>query len=206
MKNMILSIVLLSFFSFSSYAQESIKTSEATGHKSITALGFTFGMTKQKVKSLCSKNKLILSYSDNDSLVYSGSLTSISEIDKTFLIFYKNQLAKLVAALNVDTTDSSANHLLSTYNRIKNMLIEKYGPPKKSLEFMDDNYDNSDYRLVGLKTGEGVYSSTWELEDLSIYLRLGGDNFRVEFTLVYEYAPLFNKFTEERETKQKEEL
>jgi hypothetical protein len=84
----------------------------------------------------------------------------------------------------------SAQGLLNTYYYYKEILIKKYGEPFKNVENMPSAYDTDQYRNTGLSSGQGEYNTVWKSDNLSIILRLSGDNYKISSLLLYTYDPL----------------
>jgi hypothetical protein len=94
---------------------------------------------------------------------------------------------------------SNKNDFIDDFDYLKELLIEKYGEPKEDeIIWKDDLYkdDPSDWGMA-IFTGDLIYKSLWENEDLIVELRLKGDNYKKEFTILYKSKEISDEISRE---------
>jgi hypothetical protein len=149
-------------------------------------LTFRFGMSKAEAKNLYKKGGQKPIFERYDRLDFISPPVDIPNAAETNLIFKKEKLIEVSQYFSVSGDDSSAFKHISKYRDLKDQLTAKYGPPE-SIEFMDDNYNNSELRLEGFKTKKGNYASIWRnVKGMDIFLVLGGDNLDIFLRLTYK--------------------
>ena len=121
-----------------------------------------------------------------DRLDFMGPPVEVPDTGETNLIFTKDTLVEVSQYFEIEDDDPSAFKHIAKYRDLKDRLKAKYGSPE-SIEFMDDNYNNSNSRLEGFKTKKGNYASLWRnVGGMSIFLVLGGDHLDTFLRLSYK--------------------
>jgi len=100
--------------------------------------------------------------------------------------FIDNQLVRTRYVLA--ESHSNNNDYITDYNAFKEILIKKYGPPKKDETFWKNDLYKDDYSHWGtaISMGHLIYYSNWETEDTEINNMLMGDNF--DISCIVEYS------------------
>ena len=107
-----------------------------------------------------------------------------------------NQLFEAYYILIHDHTNET--EYISDYEKIKELITDKYGEPTSDdVIWKDDLYkdDPSDWGMA-IITGDLVYNTTWETDDLNILTWLEGDNFEQNFGVIYECKNISNEVPE----------
>jgi hypothetical protein len=151
-----------------------------------TIMGLMFGMNKETV-SLKFMDALAKKIDEKeDFLAYKGSLAQVDMPDSTRLYFKiskpddptregEKRLYGIETYFNTSVVEPSASDLINRYENLKNVLAKKYGPPSTNREFIDPYFDDPDIRLYGFLTGKAEYSSSWDTEQLRVFLAIGAE-------------------------------
>lgn len=77
---------------------------------------------------------------------------------------------------------------ITDFYNLKNRLIEKYGTPvQDNVVWLDDLWkDDPDDWGMAIITGDLYYYTKWECGSLTLLLYLAGDNYEVDFKLMYQ--------------------
>jgi len=129
-----------------------------------------------------------------------GYKTKVINKDVFIVYFFvDNQLVRARYVLAESHTNK--NDFITDYNDFKNILIKKYGKPKKDETFWKKDLYKDDYsnRGMAISLGHLVYFSSWETQDTEINNVLMGENF--DISCIVEYI---SKKLEEIEKKAKE--
>ena len=135
--------------------------------------------------------------------VYQQPVNKLKEGDfaySTALLFHEDKLAKVALFPDLseaEKNDPSAQPYFTHYNALKAMLVKHHGPPRTSWEHLHQRYRQ--HPLLALQMGRCTYANFWGLPDLDIALVLTGDNFSIQFSLQYEYRPLFQRYVQQHE-------
>jgi len=143
-----------------------------------------WGMSQAEVKEKEAEGRIfveeptLLGYTD----------MSLAGLD-TNLGYLFNVDDQLFAANYVITEQHSNNTAYITdYEKLKGKLIGKYGAPDEDeVIWLDDLWkdDPSDWGMA-IVTGDLKYYTEWGLDSMSILLLLKGDNYEVNFKLMYQ--------------------
>ena len=150
-------------------------------------LTFEFGMTKAGVKRLYQKSGQKPIFERKDRLDYISPPVAVPDATETNLIFDDwGGLAEVTQYFDVMGDDQSAFKHIAKYRDLKDQLSGKYGT-SDSIEFMDDQYNNSDRRAEGFKVKKGNYASMWRdvHGEMDVLLVLGGDHLDMLLRLTY---------------------
>ncbi|MFH1903144.1 MAG: serine protease [Candidatus Omnitrophota bacterium] len=151
-----------------------------------TIMGLTFGMNKGTASTKFI-NALAKKIDEKEGLlVYKGSLAQVDIPDTTRLYFKvsksddptregEKRLYGIETFFNTSAVEPSASDLINRYENLKNILTKKYGHPSTNREFVDSYFDDPDIRLYGFLTGKAEYSSSWDTEQLRVFLAIGAE-------------------------------
>lgn len=154
--------------------------------KQINLTKFTFrdtewGMSKQQVINTEGRKP---DYETDTILGYEGTITGFESLIGYY--FVNGELYQGMYILSHQHTNKT--DYIYDYNKIKKLLIDKYGQPTQDYIFWkDDLYrDDPDDWGMAIITGDLWYVSGWESNGTRIMLSLSGDNYEINFTLTYD--------------------
>lgn len=139
-----------------------------------------WGMSKAQVKKT-EKGKIVRDV--ETMLVYQGNVGG-----HDCLIGYMFAEGKLVRSKYLFTeTHSNANDYIVDYDRLKKILIKKYGKPIEDTLLWKNDLYKDDYQHWGLAVSLGhlFYFADWKTPNTEITLALNGEN--LDVTLEIEY-------------------
>ncbi|MDD2729514.1 hypothetical protein [Malikia sp.] len=161
------------------------KINNTLQHQKESFRAFSWGDSIDKVKA--SEAEELIHESD-DTLIYK---TIVANFD-CFAIytFIKNKL--VMGRYSFQESHTNAQSYLHDYWTIKNLLIEKYGDPKETLEFWNNNLYKEDLDEWGMAVscGHVVFFEIWDVSDTHIELHLHGDNYESKLSLMYQSLSL----------------
>lgn len=117
----------------------------------------------------------------------------ISYIQKAYLYYTKDRVSKIkiLFSVPIETKSQSGDSLFDFYKELRKNLVKIYGQPTNNTDYVHPNFS---YRLVALETGNATLFDYWEnVDDLKILLSLTGKDQEIEFSLSYQYIPLFEE-------------
>jgi hypothetical protein len=123
--------------------------------------------------------------------IFPRLIGEISFIKKANLFYTQDRLSKLnmIFDVPIDSKTLTGEPLFDFYGELRKNLIRTYGQPTNTTSYVHPNFP---YRLIALETGNAYFFDYWEnVDDLKILLSLKGREGEVEFTLTYQYLPLF---------------
>lgn len=143
--------------------------------------GVNWGMTMEEVKQ---NENLELIREEEKDLTY---ITSIGGID--CLLFYSFVDDQLYNAMYwMIEEHATKNRYLDDYQRLRKMLIQKYGTP-----IMDDEIwgrslykDEPDRKGFAISIGDLTMLAEWETENTEVSIMLWGDNYEIKHAISYE--------------------
>lgn len=157
------------------------------------AFGYYFGLTKDQIE----KEGVKLEVKDEEDEIVTAFTTSAplpwADAENYILFFYKEKLLKIVV-LGVDiNNDSNGAEGKSKYKELRDLLIEKYGKPSKSMQSVGNKlWDKSDefYQCLGYD-GCGIWTALWTGGDKLVNITLKSSGKRGEgfIKIVYEAQP-----------------
>lgn len=168
-------IILLALFMFSCADSEENKVDNMSDDKvESTTKSFrqtSWGMTPDEVKSTETDKP----FSENENVI----LYKQTYMDSPAQMGYVFKDGKLVKAayLLTETYDNPDEYIL-TYEKIKNSLINEFGPPSlDEIKWLDDESSSKEASAQDVCDGKVVYRSEWlELDTLILLLLEGADN------------------------------
>lgn len=117
--------------------------------------------------------------------------TTISGIE--MIVGYLFTENKLTTGRYLATEEhSNKNDYINDYNTLKDLLVKKYGKPKKDKKIWKNDLYQDDYSQWGFAVSLGhlLYYSTWETEKSEITVMLSGENYKTQLMIEYESVEL----------------
>jgi hypothetical protein len=125
--------------------------------------------------------------------VFPRLIGEISYIKKANLFYNKDRLSKINIVFNLpyDPKTPTGEPLFEFYKELRKNLLRSYGQPTNTMSYVHPNFS---YELVALETGNAYFFDYWEnVDDMKILLSLKGKEGEIDFTLTYQYIPLFEE-------------
>lgn len=146
-----------------------------------------WGMSKNQVKQI---EKLTVEEEHEDSLFYT---TTLSSLDSLIAYSFTNDKLFQTAYMFLEEHSNSYSYI-EDFDKIDNLLTQKYGEPNASDKIWKNDLFKDDYKGWGtaLSAGHLTIISKWEIEDTEITHIAYGDNFEVKHAIIYKskkYAP-----------------
>lgn len=125
---------------------------------------------------------------DQDSISYSNNIGGLN----TYITYFFSDNQLYMAGYTFNETHVNDNFYITDYNKIKEILIRKYGKPKNEDEIWTNNLYKNNPENYGLAVSVGhlSYWIDWENPSTKIKLALYGDNFNTRHVLRYESIKL----------------
>jgi len=145
-----------------------------------------WGMTSEEV--IASELKLDPVEKSENSIKYK-TLVLGKNVELVYL-FAQNKL--IGASYKLEDNYINSQHFISTYQKFKRALAQKYGPAKKDeIIWSNDTYRNvSSKRGLALSLGHVEYFTIWETPDTTIAGILKEDKFNVNCSVEYSSKEL----------------
>jgi hypothetical protein len=121
-----------------SYAADNSLLRPPTEASQRVVLGIPLGAPRHQVEAIFTEAKIPELRRDTGMTVYKEPPAKIKNGGATILLFHEDKLAKV--ALLIDTESQTAEPYIFRYQELKESLSEKYGQPKTSTEYIDENY------------------------------------------------------------------
>ncbi|MBA7584697.1 hypothetical protein ES708_26654 [subsurface metagenome] len=142
-----------------------------------------WGMSQAEVKERETEGEIVL---EDSKLLVIGNL-SLAGLDVSlgYRFNVKDQVFGATYLIKEEHTNNTA--YITDYKNLKDKLIDKYGAPDEDeIIWLDDLWKDepSDWGMA-IITGDLRYYSRWNLGSFDIILVLKGDNYEVDFMLVY---------------------
>lgn len=174
---------------------------------SITSFAYDFrkadwGMSLKDVKA-SEKEKV---HSQEDTYVIYK--TSVAGLD-TMFAYYFTESGKFYRAMYIFTeSHTNKNKFINDYDSIVKLLTEKYGAPKTSESYWNNDLYQGDYSKKGFAVSLGHHSrhDIWDIGTATIYASLTGDNYEISHQVIYESEALTDEAASERKEKRNNEL
>ncbi|PPH16146.1 hypothetical protein C5C35_11155 [Rathayibacter sp. AY1F8] len=113
----------------------------------------------------------------------------LSDLDvQAFYILVNDTLVRAKYIVTEEYTNEY--NYVRAFDRLKDLLVKKYGSPLKDNEYWSDDLWRDDPFKLGVAAASGAYSHyiIWEIAGSRIILYLGGENYIV--SLLIEYSSL----------------
>jgi len=151
-----------------------------------------WGMTKEQV--LAAEVADFVSNDVDGTISYNGTVNDLECGIKYF--FAHDTLVRARYVIYEEHTNK--NDYISDYQKLKQLLTDKYGKPDKDrTTWLSNIYkDNQKDWGLAISLGQLAYFSQWDTETTQIWLMLQGDNDEIQFTIEYssiKYAYLDDK-------------
>lgn len=169
--------------------------------KTVSFRSSHWGDTTDEVKGNEQEN---LSLDGKEMLIYEVDIAGLSS--NLSFHFVNNQL--VLGMYRITQPHADQNAYLDDYLRLSGLLQEKYGQPKSSEEFWNNDLFKDDYSRRGVAVSMGHYSlfTTWELKETLITLQMTGDNFEINPAILYRSVQLGHLLDAKRQVKSSEGL
>lgn len=167
-----------------------------------------WGMTKIEVKQ--SEGKREVQDENGKSLIYVDTIAN-----QTFGVIYNFVNNKLYSAGYMSLErHTNENLYIKDYEKMKELLINKYGKPSDrwwntnkeydEMVWFDDLYKNKPNEWgFAVSIGDLVYQNCWNTNEVGIVLSLKGDNYEISFGVVYYNKELYKEFLESKKDEDK---
>ncbi|MCL5036950.1 MAG: hypothetical protein M1269_07545 [Chloroflexi bacterium] len=141
-----------------------------------------WGMSKAQVKQ--ANENMIPTLEDKDTISYSDKVSGL----KAMLIFSFVNDKLTSAGYYFEEEHSNDNDHIDDYQKIGDLLTEKYGKPvKDEVIWKNDLFKNNPQNWgLAISAGQLVLKSKWENENTYLYMTLSGDNYRIAHLLIYQ--------------------
>jgi hypothetical protein len=162
-------------------------------------LDIRFGESKINAKALMAKRSdTKLTKAEKDCLYYSGGTFGGQKVLEFLLLFNKDKFYSGIVILN----EISEIDLLDTYDRIKDIVSQKYGLPDEDIkEFKVPYYYGDGYEKQALQLGKAQIYSKWVFEnnnsdDDIIICNISSEGL---ISILYCYGTLAKEYYKEKE-------
>jgi hypothetical protein len=155
-----------------------------------------WGMSKEQVKATEDKEP---DFEESNLLGYAVKIDG--DDYRCVYSFLKNKLYN--SGYGSTETHTNENLYIDDYNKLKDILIKKYGEPKTDkVVWKDDLYkDDKSQWGFAVSLGDLVYGAGWETPTTTITLMLYGDDYEISLVIGYNSKELkewVNKIKEEK--------
>lgn len=159
--------------------EEELRAEEDLSNFSL--FGFRNNVWGDSLSFVKSKEEFNLVQAESDLLVYEGRVAGMDML--LGYIFTQNKLTTGKYILLED--HSNTNDYISDYERLKDLLIQKYGEPIEDEEYWKNDLYQDDYSQWGfaISLGHLIYYSTFENEMSEITLMLSGENYEINLQI-----------------------
>ena len=139
-----------------------------------------WGMSREQVKFI-EEEKLI--HEDENTLLYEAKIDKFNCYSCYY--FLENTLYRSAYIFNEEHNNKNA--YIEDYENIKELLIKKYGKQNwENIDWKDDFYkDIRGNWGLAVARGDLKYVITWETSTTMIQMRLTGENYKINLTIVY---------------------
>jgi hypothetical protein len=146
----------------------------------------SWGMTSEEV--IASESKLDPIEKSENFIKYKTQILG-KNVELVYL-FAQNKL--IGSSYKLDDNYINSRHFITTYQKFKVALAQKYGPAKKEkITWLNDAYRNvSNKRGLALSLGHVEYFAFWETADTTIACSLKEDNLYVNCSVEYSSKEL----------------
>jgi hypothetical protein len=160
--------------------------------KKIVIAGIPMGTKRSEIMSLLTGKNIAPLQRTVPMDIFPRLIREISYLKKAYLFYTKDQLSKLTLLFNVPYEKTSTGEpLFEFYKELLKKLTQHYGQPTNNTAYVHPNFA---YTLVALETGNAYFFDYWEnVEDMKILLSLKGRDGEINFSLTYQYLPLFEE-------------
>ena len=177
--------------------EEELRTKEDLNNFSL--FGFRNNSWGENIASVKTKEKMELVQEESGVLAYYGRIAGLD-----MLVGYLFTDNKLTTGKYIVSEDhSNKNDYINDYNKLKELLSQKYGEPKKDEKYWKNGLYRDEYSDWGFAVSLGhlIYYSTFENEKSEITLMLSGENYKISLLIEsksIEFQDLEKKAKEEK--------
>ena len=171
-------------------------------------LGLNFGMTKAQVQNALVKSNTMLFMDREDILVFRTE-NKIAGENATLLmgVFFENKMVKF----GITFEDELYYDVVSTYNKIQDIISKKYKMIDNTKTFYDPYYEGDGYEMQAINNKKGFIYSTFEQviesKNLVAYISVNSKNSQVGcVALHYSDKEMFQKYLDDKAKKEASEL
>ena len=153
--------------------------------------GVPLGVPRSEIMRLFSAKNISPQQRTAPADIFPRLIGEISYIKKAYLFYTHDRLSKIEILFDVpiDSKNMTGESLFQFYKELRKQLVRYYGQPTNTTAYVHPNFT---YELVALETGNAYYFDYWEnVDDLKILLSLKGQKEKIDFSLTYQYLPLF---------------
>jgi len=144
-----------------------------------------WGMSKEQIKT-AEKSEVAELYEDG--FAYKDK---VADLDCNVIFqFLENKL--YLAGYMFTQYHTNLNFWIDDFNKLKNILIEKYNKPvADKIIWLDDMFkgDAQNYGTA-VSAGQLVYYAEWDTPKTKIWIGLKGDNYQIDLRITYESKEL----------------
>lgn len=171
----------------------SIAQTELTG-----AVGLSFGISTENVKSIMSKRSGTVDQSGPNYLSYNDVMIGTKKADILFLQFVNNKL-HTIKAMFLPEFEAKTQDL---YDELKEIITSKYGKSESYRNFKTPYEDGDGYEMQAVKLGKADISSYWKFpSDRIISLNIESTEKIIFVSMVYQDGKLFQEVKQKQENK-----
>lgn len=141
---------------------------------------------------------------NDDSVVYKTNLAGVD-----VAVLYQFMDDKLIQAAYISTESHfNKNDFIDDYNKLKQLLIKKYGDPiGDNIQWKDDLYkDRKSGWGTAISIGHLVYGSKWSIGNTKVMTGLSGDNFKITHVILYSDKSLEGRYKKKQDSKVLDQL
>ncbi len=123
--------------------------------------------------------------------IFPRLIGEIPYIQKAYLYYTKDQVSKIeiIFKVPIDPKTMTGAPIFDYYGELRQELIRLFGQPTNTTAHVHPNFP---YKLVALETGNAYFFDYWEnVSDMKVLLSLKGAEGEINFSLIYQYLPLF---------------
>jgi hypothetical protein len=162
-------------------------------HKRPVLAGVPLGAYRSEITRIFSEKNISPQQRTAPMDIFPRLIGEISFIKKANLFYTQDRLSKLniIFDVPIDSKTMTGEPLFDFYSELRKNLIQTYGQPTNNTSYVHPNFH---YQLVALEMGNAYFFDYWEnADDMKILLSLKGREEKIEFTLTYQYLPLFEE-------------
>ena len=145
-----------------------------------------WGMTMEEV--IKSEGKEPTVAKNDKTATYKGT---IAGLDNSYsYTFIDNKLTS--AAIIFTGLHTNKNDYIDDFNRVKKMLIHKYGKPENDVQkWKNDLFrDHREGWGIAISVGDLEYIALWKMDRTDVFLQLTGENYEILFGILYQSKQL----------------
>jgi hypothetical protein len=161
--------------------------------KQVMVAGVPLGFKRSEIIRLFSEKNISPLQRTAPVDIFPRLIEEIPCIQKAYLYYTKDRLSKLNMVFNVslDPKIMTGEPIFDYYGELRKDLVRNFGQPTNTTAHVHPNFP---YKLIALETGNAYFFDYWEnVNDMKVLLSLKGGEGKIDFTLTYQYLPLFEE-------------